>query len=307
VVDPVDDTDRGRLFSALTALAEQDPLIDLRQDDVRRELSLCLYGEVQKEVIGSLLAEEYDVPVSFRESSVLCVERVVGTGSAVELISTDTNPFLATVGLRVQPAPVGAGVSFTLEVERGSMPPAFFTAVEVGIAATLEQGPHGWEIPDCRVVMTHSGYYARQSHMHGSFDKSMSSTAGDFRNLTRLVLGTAINRARTVVCEPVHHFELEVPQDTLSAVLSLLAEVGAVPLATDPRPAVVVLTGNLPAGSVHRLFVLLPDVTRGEGVLTTALDHYRPVTGRPPLRGRRDANPYDRREYLRRVTRNTTT
>ena len=307
VVDPVDDTDRGRLFSALTALAEQDPLIDLRQDDVRRELSLSLYGEVQKEVIGSLLAEEYDVPVSFRESSVLCVERVVGPGSAVELISNDTNPFLATVGLRVQPAPVGAGVSFTLEVERGSMPPAFFTAVEVGIAATLEQGPHGWEIPDCRVVMTHSGYYARQSHMHGSFDKSMSSTAGDFRNLTRLVLGTAINRARTVVCEPVHHFELEVPQDTLSAVLSLLAEVGAVPLATDPRPAVVVLTGNLPAGSVHRLFVLLPDVTRGEGVLTTALDHYRPVTGRPPLRGRRDANPYDRREYLRRVTRNTTT
>jgi len=307
VVDPVDDTDRGRLFSALTALAEQDPLIDLRQDDVRRELSLSLYGEVQKEVIGSLLAEEYDVPVSFRESSVLCVERVVGTASVVELISTDTNPFLATVGLRVEPVPVGAGVSFALEVERGSMPPAFFTAVEVGIAATLEQGPHGWEISDCHVVMTHSGYYARQSHMHGSFDKSMSSTAGDFRNLTRLVLGTAISQAGTVVCEPVHHFELEVPQDTLSAVLSLLAEVGAVPLTTDPRPAVVVLAGDLPAGSVHRLFVLLPDVTRGEGVLTTALDHYRPVTGRPPLRGRRDANPYDRREYLRRVTRNTTT
>ncbi|MEO5852801.1 MAG: GTP-binding protein [Nocardioides sp.] len=81
VVDPVDDADRGRLFSALTELADQDPLIDLRRDGVRRELRLSLYGEVQKEVIGALLAEEYAVPVTFKESSVLCVERVVGTGS----------------------------------------------------------------------------------------------------------------------------------------------------------------------------------------------------------------------------------
>lgn len=307
VVDPVDDADRGRLFSALTELAEQDPLIDLRQDDVRRELRLSLYGEVQKEVIGSLLAEEYDVPVTFRESSVLCMERVVGTGASAEVIATGTNPYLATVGLRVEPAEVGSGVALALAVERGSLPRAFFTAVEMGISDTLGQGPHGWEIPDCRVVMTHCGYYARQSHMHGSFDKSMSSTAGDFRNLARLVLATAINQAGTVVCEPVHRFELEVPQDTWSAVLSLLAEVGAVPLTSEPRPPFVVLTGDLPAGSVHRLFVLLPDVTRGEGVLTTALDHYRPVTGPPPRRERRDANPYDRQEYLRRVTRTTTT
>ena len=36
---------------------------------------------------------------------------------------------------------------------------------------------HGWAIPDCRVVMTHSGYYPRQSHAHATFDKAMSSTA----------------------------------------------------------------------------------------------------------------------------------
>ena len=78
---------------------------------------------------------------------------------------------------------MGAGIDFGLEVELGSMPPAFFAAVESGVAATLRQGPHGWEIPDARVRMTHSGYYARQSHAHGTFDKSMSSTAGDFRSL----------------------------------------------------------------------------------------------------------------------------
>ena len=307
VVEPVAAGDRGRLHVALAQLAEQDPLIDLRQDDVRGELQLSLYGEVQKEVIGALLAEEHGIEVTFRPSSVICVERVLGTGHALEVINTGSNPFLATVGLRVEPADVGAGITFDLEVERGSMPPAFFAAVETAARSTLDQGVRGWEIRDCRVVLTHNGYWARQSHSHGTFDKSMSSTAGDFRNLTRLVLATALNEAGTVVCEPIHRFDLEVAEETLSAVLALLARVGAVPYATRPRPPAVVLTGDVPAGAVHELSLQLPGASRGEGVLTTSLDHFRPVSGSPPTRERYDHNPYDRAEYLRRVTRSTTT
>jgi ribosomal protection tetracycline resistance protein len=303
VVEPLDVADRPALHAALVRLAEQDPLIALRQDDERRELHLSLYGEVQQQVIGSLLAEEYGVDVRFRDTAMICVERVLGTGAAYERIGTPTNPYLATVGLRVEPAPVGSGIDFGLEVELGSMPPAFFAAVESAVAATLRQGPHGWEIPDARVRMTHSGYYARQSHAHGTFDKSMSSTAGDFRYLASLMLGTALARAGTSVCTPVHRFELEVPASTLGAVLSLLASVGAVPLTTEPGTASVVLTGDVPADAVHRLTLQVPGVTRGEGALTTRLDHYRPVTGRPPRRPHVGADPYDREEYLRRVTR----
>jgi ribosomal protection tetracycline resistance protein len=135
----------------------------------------------------------------------------------------------------------------------------------------------------------------------------MSSTAGDFRNLTRLVLATALNRAGTTVCEPIHRFDLEAPQASLPSVLALLAKVGAIPVSTEPRPPSVVLSGTVPAGEVHRLFTLLPGETRGEGVLTTALDHHRPVAGPRPRSPRRDQNPYDREEYLRRVTRRTTT
>ena len=51
--------DRARLRIALAQLAEQDPLIDVRQDDGRQELSVSLYGEVQKEVIQAMLANEF--------------------------------------------------------------------------------------------------------------------------------------------------------------------------------------------------------------------------------------------------------
>ncbi len=57
VVVPARPADKGALHVALTQLAEQDPLIDLRQDDIRQEMSVSLYGEVQKEVIQATLAE----------------------------------------------------------------------------------------------------------------------------------------------------------------------------------------------------------------------------------------------------------
>ena len=180
------------------------------------------------------------------------------------------------MGLRVEPAPVGSGIDFGLEVELGSMPPAFFTAVETTVRSSLLHGNHGWEIPDARVRMTHSGYWARQSHAHGTFDKSMSSTAGDFRDLTGLLMARAVAQAGTVVCVPVHRFELEVPANALGPTLSLLAQAGGVPLTTEPRGEAVVVTGDVPADQVHRLTLMLPDATRGEGVLTTRLHHFHP-------------------------------
>ncbi|MFE0171631.1 GTP-binding protein [Streptomyces sp. NPDC059002] len=305
VVTPLRPADRGALHVALTQLAEQDPLIGLRQDALRQEVSVSLYGEVQKEVIQATLAEDFGLDVSFRETTTICVERVVGTGAAFEIIDKDPNPFLATVGLRVEPAPVGAGVEFRLGVELGSMPYAFFRAVEETVRETLHQGIHGWRIPDCTVTMTHSGYWPRQSHAHGTFDKSMSSTAGDFRNLTPLVLMDALRRAGTAVHEPMHRFRLDVPADTFGAVLPVLARLRAVPHAPATSGTSYHLEGDIPAQQVHALEQLLPGLTRGEGELESAFDHYAPVRGEPPTRERTDHDPLSRKDYLLRVVRRT--
>lgn len=301
VIAPARGADRGRLYAALAQLAEQDPLINLRQDDLRQELSLSLYGEVQKQVIADTLAADFGVAVEFRETTTLCIERVIGVGAAVDAIKVGDNPFLATVGLRVEAAPLGSGVTFALEVEFGSIPHAFHRAVEETVFKTLAQGIKGWPVTDCVVTMTHSGYWPRQSHSHATFDKSMSSTAGDFRNLTPLVLMAALKRAGTVVCEPMHRFDLELPADLLAQLLPVLARLDAVPGAPEAKGAAYRLTGEIPAARVHELAQKLPGLTRGEGVLETASDHYRPVRGAPPSRTRTDLNPLDRREYLLRM------
>jgi ribosomal protection tetracycline resistance protein len=304
VVIPGRRADRGALHVALEQLAEQDPLINLRQDDVRQEIFVSLYGEVQKEVIEATLASDYRIGVSFRESTTICIERPAGTGEAVEFINQAPNPFLATVGLRVAPAPAGSGVSYRVAGDRlGTMPVAFFKAVEETVHETLRQGLRGWQVTDCAVTLTHTGYWPRQSHPHAHFDKSMSSTAGDFRNLTPLVLMSALRRAGTTVYEPMHRFRLEAPADTVGPMLPVLTRLRAIPRAPSARGSSGLLEGEIPAARVSELERQLPGLTRGEGVLDFEFGRYRAVNGEIPARPRTDHNPLDRKQYLLRVQR----
>jgi ribosomal protection tetracycline resistance protein len=303
VVVPARPADKGALRVALGQLAEQDPLIGLRQDDTRGELSVSLYGEVQKEVVQATLASDFDLEVGFRATTTICIERPVGTGAAVERLREPPNPFLATVGLRVEPAAAGSGVEFRIEAELGSMPLAYFRAVEDTVRETLRQGLHGWEVTDCAVAMTDSGYLGKHGLGHQYFNKSLSSTGEDFRFLTPLVLMTALREARTVVCEPIHRFRLEAPADLLGPLLAALARLHAVPEPPVLRGSSCTVEGEIPAAQVHALRLELPALTRGEGVVESAFDRYRAVNGRAPTRPRSDNNPLHREDYLRRVKR----
>jgi ribosomal protection tetracycline resistance protein len=296
--------DKGALHVALTQLAEQDPLINLRQDDVRQELYVALYGEVQKEVVQATLANEFGIDADFRESTTICIERPVGIGSAVEIMGEPPNPFLATIGLRIEPAPVDSGVEFRLATEvLGTMPLAFFKATEDTVRQTLQQGLHGWRVTDCVVTMTHSGYVGKHGLGHQYFNKSMSSTGADFRGLTPLVAMSALKEAGTTVCEPMHRFSLEIPADTLGVTMPVLGRLRAVPETQDLRGRSYLLEGVIPAAHVHELQRQLAALTGGEGMLESAFDRYEPIRGTAPTRPRTDQNPLDRKEYLLHVLR----
>ena len=304
VVHPLQPDQAGRLRLALDQLGEQDPLINVSQSEERGELSISLYGEVQKQVIEATLAADFDLQVSFSETSVLCVERPIGVGHAVELIKAETNPFLATVGLRVEPRPPGSGVSYRMEtVVHGTMPPAFFKAVEETVLECADQALHGWPLVDCEIILTHTGYYPRQSAMHQGFNKAMSSTGSDFRDLTPLVLTAALRSARTVVLEPFERFVLEAPTDTLPSLYATLSLHRAQPEGATQSGDVVTIAGALPSAEVHAFEQRVPPLTHGEGVFDHRFDRYEPVPGVPPERTRTDRNPLNREEYLLRTTR----
>src|SRR5439155_9143676 len=199
--------DRARLRIALAQLAEQDPLIDVRQDDTGREISVSLYGEVQKEVIQATLANEFGLDVTFDETTPIYIERPVGTGEAVEILHAESNPFLATIGLAVEPAPNGSGIDFRLGVDRRTVPLYLYKTAEsftehMGgyVRRALREGLFGWQVTDCIVTMTRCTYSVPDGPPSR---RGPLSTAADFRTLTPLVLMQALERAGTAVCQPI--------------------------------------------------------------------------------------------------------
>jgi ribosomal protection tetracycline resistance protein len=289
-VRPLRPSEKGRLFAALAQLAEQDPLIDLRQDDARGEVAVSLYGEVQKEVIQSTLAADFGLAAEFAETTPICIERLVGEGAS---LWEPPYPFMARVGLRVAPRPPSAGVEFKLEVEVGSLPAAFFTAVEDAVRETLHQGLAGWEIPDAFVAMTH---VIRYRHF-------ATSTPADHRHLTPLALMQAVKRAGTEVCEPIDRFTLATPERCLAALLPELARLEAEMHGQKSEGGMALIEGEIAVRNVYALQQRLPGLTQGEGVLETTFSRHRPVKGAPPVRSRTDANPLNKKEYLQTLAR----
>ncbi|MBA2383408.1 MAG: TetM/TetW/TetO/TetS family tetracycline resistance ribosomal protection protein [Actinobacteria bacterium] len=303
--------DRARLRVALGELAEQDPLIDVRQDDARHEISVSLYGEVQKQVIGATLAGDYGIDVEFQETTTVYIERPVGTGEVVEVLHaktktnvtgksspTSSNPFLATVGLRVDPAPIGSGIEFRLDIDVRLVPiyiyktvAAFIDLMAKYVREALREGLFGWQVTDCTVTVTECGY------------RAPGSTAADFRKLILPVLMQALQRAGTVVCEPVVRVRLEIPADSIGTVMAALGRLGVTVETQSVRGNLSTIQAVLPDAQAHDLQRQLSGLTGGEGLLESSFVGYQPVNDDPPTRRRTTANPLNRDEYMMHLVR----
>jgi ribosomal protection tetracycline resistance protein len=307
VVVPADPDDGAGLRVALGQLAEQDPLIEVRQDDERHELSVSLYGEVQKEVIQATLAEDYGIDVQFRETTPIYIERLRRMGEAIEILNTETNPYRATIGLRVEPAREGSGLEFRLEVDHRRVPlyafkklESFGSAMEDYVREQLQEGLYGWRVPDCVVTMTDSNYSSPDGPQS---TRGPLSTPADFRKLTPIVVMQALESAGTVVCEPTARVGLEVPTHAVGAVIPALARLGATFETPAPNGERSTITAVLPATRADELHRELPALTGGEGVLDSSFAGYQPVSGDPPTRRRTRPNPLNLGEYVARVER----
>jgi ribosomal protection tetracycline resistance protein len=279
--------DGGRLRAALTQLAEQDPLINVRPDE-GRGTAVSLYGEVQKEVIQATLATDFGVPAQFQATTTLCVERPAGVGRAVRRQNTPENPYHATIGLRIEPGPPDSGVRVEVPVDHRVVPLFIYRTVEVFreamtgyIRDALARGLSDWPVTDCVVTMIESRYSTADGPPSL---RGLDSTAADFRKLTPLVLADALAEAGTVVCEPLARVIVDLPAWAAGSVLSLLSSAQAVLEEQTPRGDELVLVAVLTAAEAQRLHRQLPGATAGEGVLESTFAGYRPVRGAPPVR-----------------------
>jgi ribosomal protection tetracycline resistance protein len=274
VVRPAEPGDQSPLHRALLSLAERDPLVDPHLDELSEEMAVRLYGEVQKEVVASLLDEEFGIAVEFEETRAIHIERPLRTVEALhEMGPWQQTPRIATVGLRLEPGEPGSGLHYGLEVERGSLTRALRNAVEETVHKVLKRGLYGWAVTDCRVLLTASGYLGKVS------------TANDFRAVTAFLLDLMLKEAGTEVCEPVNSFNVEFPAGTGNAVLKTLGEARSNIKGQFSTETTGYVSGFMPTEAVHGVERRLPGITEGLALFTTEFAAYRPVYGTPRRRG----------------------
>jgi ribosomal protection tetracycline resistance protein len=163
------------------------------------------------------------------------------------------------------------------------------------VRQTLQEGLSGWQVTDCIVTMTDCVYSVPDGPPSR---RGPLSTAADFRKLTPIVVMRALEAAGTAVCEPTVRVSLEIPADTIGAVMPELGRLGAAVETPSLRGKLATIEMVLSAARTHDLQRRLPGLTGGEGVLESSFAGYQPVSGDRPTRRRTTPNPLNLREYV---------
>lgn len=253
---------RPALLDALQQLAEEDPSLGFRLDARTGEITLRLYGALQREVIEALLLERFGLAVAFSPLATLFKEQPLAPAEACIGIWELGNPHQAGVALAVEPLPAGTGNQYVTRVSYGDLERSFQNAVEEGARLGLAEGL-GQEIVDTRVTFTGMDY------------SSVTSTPADYRRLTPMVLRRALEATGLRRMEPWLRFTavcpVEFQKKALLAIGRLRAALGEV---TYGQAECTVL-GQVPLDTAKDFAAELAALTQGKGLFTTSFLEYR--------------------------------
>ena len=253
----------------LHRLEEEEPQLHVVWNETLGEIHVQLMGEVQLEVLRSLLAERYGLCVEFGPGGILYKETITepmeGVGHYEPL------RHYAEVHLKLEPLPAGSGLQFAADCREEVLDKNWQRLV----LTHLEEKQHlgvliGAPLTDMKITLI-----AGRAHLK-------HTEGGDFRQATyravRQGLMMAHRIGKTQLLEPWYAFRLEVPAENLGRALNDIQRMEGSfdPPETSPDGQTATLTGKAPAASMGSYPMEVVGYTRGRGRLSLTLDGYRP-------------------------------
>jgi ribosomal protection tetracycline resistance protein len=286
-ISAIDKEKNTELFRALTFLSEEDPLLQLEMNDLDKEIHVNLFGEVQMEILSSIIDDFYGIKVEFSNIQTIYKEAPKSVGTSIMHMQEELNPFYATVGLKIEPLKRGEGLKYISNVSVGSLPKSFQNAIEEAVIKTSKQGLFGWEVTDAKVTLICGEFF------------SPISTPADFRNVTPMIFMEALYEAQTVLLEPLHEFELRIPQNVLSKAIWDLETMRA----TFDNPVVIEdefsIKGLIPVENSKEYKMKIASYTQGKGMFITKIYGYKEVPADfKKARQKTTYDPLNKKEYL---------
>ncbi len=261
------EVDARTVLPKLQQLEEEEPLLHIVWNERYGEIHAQIMGQVQTEVLVSLIAERYDVDVAFEDGRILYKETIT---EAVEGVGHfEPLRHYAEVHLLMEPAEPGSGLIFDTVCSENFLDRNWQRL----ILTHLEEKQHlgvltGSAITDMKITLV-SG----RAHLK-------HTVGGDFRESTyravRQGLMTAAARGKTVLLEPYYAFRLEVPGECVGRAISdILAKDGTYD-EHEANGETSVLTGRAPVASIGGYAREVVAYTHGRGKFSCRVEGYFP-------------------------------
>ena len=253
----------------LHRLEEEEPQLHVVWNETLGEIHVQLMGEIQLEVLKSLLAERYGLEVSFGPGGILYKETIT---EAMEGVGHyEPLRHYAEVHLKLEPLPRGSGMQFATDCREEVLDKNWQRLV----LTHLEEKQHlgvliGAPLTDVKITLI-----AGRAHLK-------HTEGGDFRQATYRAVRQGLMMAdqihKTQLLEPWYAFRLELPSDNVGRAMNDIQNMGGSfdPPETGADGDTTLLTGTAPASTMRSYPMEVVSYTRGRGHLSLTLDGYRP-------------------------------
>ncbi len=270
-------TDPRLVLPKLKQLEAEDPMLRLRWDPRLQELSVGLMGEVQAEVLKSMILDRFDLAVELGRGSVLYKETIDRTVEGVG--HYEPLRHYAEVHLLLEPMPRGSGLVFASSCSEDKLDRHWQRLILTHLMEKEHLGiALGAPITDMKLTLA-----AGKAHIK-------HTEGGDFRQATYRAVRQGLMQVRSVILEPWYRFRLELPTAQIGrAITDVKARFGSFETPEDTG-GVSLLRGRAPVSTMTDYARELAAYTRGAGRLSLELEGYDLCHDPEAVRA---ANPYD--------------
>ena len=265
-------------YMRLTALAEEEPSLALSYEPTTHEIRVRLMGEIQIEVLKSLILDRFGISVELDEGEILYKETVAdeiyGAGHFEPL------RHYAEVHLRIEPMPEGSGIVSATECPTDTLSLNWQRLIITHIEERMHRGVLiGAPLTDVKITLT-----AGKAHLK-------HTEGGDFRQATYRAIRQGLMKAESVLLEPTFDFHIELPRDNLGRLMNDITSMHGSSMPPEINEQTAILRGSCPVATMRSYAAELRAYTRGEGRIALTVGPYMPCHNTEEVMARRGYNP----------------
>jgi small GTP-binding protein len=257
-----DGIDAQTALMKLRLLEAEDPQLNILWDERHKEIRIRLMGEIQLEILQSLIEERFGFTVSFSQGSIIYKETI---SEAVEGVGHfEPLRHYAEVHLLLRPAERDSGLVFRSECPEDKLDKNWQRLILTHLYEKTHIGVlTGSPITDMEIVIR-SGK-AHPKHTEG----------GDFRQATYRAVRQGLRSAQSVLLEPIYRFTLTVPADNIGRALTDITRMhGSFDTPETDTDTATIITGTAPVSTMRDYAKEVMQYTHGNGSLSTVLKGY---------------------------------